>query len=171
MNENLNLVEILKDCPKGMKLYSPIFGDVSFLEIKDTGRALLVIVLTCCNTRYEFYTDGRFNKYYEDSECMLFPSKDNRDWSKFVAPDKKPPVKKIERFDPNTLKTFDQILVRDDHDDKWFPNFFSHYEGGQTYPYVDISGAGFKYVIPYLGNEDLALKCKMPKKYYRYWED
>ena len=30
MNENLNLVEILKDCPKGTKLYSTTYGDVEF---------------------------------------------------------------------------------------------------------------------------------------------
>ena len=29
MNENLNLVEILKDCPEGTELYSTIFGDVT----------------------------------------------------------------------------------------------------------------------------------------------
>ena len=28
MNENLNLVEILKDCPKGTKLYSSVLGEV-----------------------------------------------------------------------------------------------------------------------------------------------
>ena len=34
MNENLNLVEILKDCPSGTKLYSPIYGDVELVEVK-----------------------------------------------------------------------------------------------------------------------------------------
>ena len=33
MNEKLNLVEILKDCPKGTKLYSPIFGEVELDKI------------------------------------------------------------------------------------------------------------------------------------------
>ena len=33
MNENLNLVEILKDCPKGTKLYSTIYGEVELNEI------------------------------------------------------------------------------------------------------------------------------------------
>lgn len=35
MNENLNLVEILKDCPKGTKLYSTVYGEVKFEEIGD----------------------------------------------------------------------------------------------------------------------------------------
>ena len=33
MNENLNLVEILKDCPKGTKLWSPVWGRVTFETI------------------------------------------------------------------------------------------------------------------------------------------
>ena len=33
MNENLNLVEILKDCPTGWKFYSSVYGDVEFLGI------------------------------------------------------------------------------------------------------------------------------------------
>ena len=33
MNENLNLVEILKDCPSGTKLYSPALGEVDFVDI------------------------------------------------------------------------------------------------------------------------------------------
>ena len=33
MNENLNLVEILKDAPKGTKLWSPICGYCEFLKI------------------------------------------------------------------------------------------------------------------------------------------
>ena len=46
MNENLNLVEILKDCPKGTKLYSPIFGEVKFEEINDNnkkGKFIIVV--------------------------------------------------------------------------------------------------------------------------------
>ena len=31
--EELNLVEILKDCPKDYKLYSPVFGNVRLLEV------------------------------------------------------------------------------------------------------------------------------------------
>ena len=32
MNENLNLVEIMKDCPKGTKFYSTVYGEVEFEE-------------------------------------------------------------------------------------------------------------------------------------------
>lgn len=35
MNENLNLVEILKDCPKGMELDCTVYNDVTFLRVDD----------------------------------------------------------------------------------------------------------------------------------------
>ena len=80
MNENLNLVEILKDCPKGTKLYSTIFGEVEFGFIE--GHSIYPIVLIL-NGGHEYLTsDGKlFNKF--DGECILFPSREQRDWSKF----------------------------------------------------------------------------------------
>lgn len=79
----LNLVEKLKDCPRGTVLYSPIYGDVRFDYVKNTGYAELIVVLTSCNTSVEFYPDGKYNTYYSDSEVLLFPARDQRDWAKF----------------------------------------------------------------------------------------
>ena len=80
MNENLNLVEILKDCPKGTKLYSTIFGEVEFGFIEDHSIYPIVLIL---NGGHEYLTsDGKlFNQF--DGECILFPSREQRDWSKF----------------------------------------------------------------------------------------
>ena len=77
----MNIAEILKDCPKGTKLYSPLLGEVSYIAI-DNER----IVVTN-GAVYKFMTDGRFWDF-KDSECLLFPSKDNHDWSAFKAPKK-----------------------------------------------------------------------------------
>lgn len=30
MENEINIAEILKDCPKGMELYSPIYGEYNF---------------------------------------------------------------------------------------------------------------------------------------------
>lgn len=83
MNENLNLTEILKDCPKGIKLYSPIFGDVYLDKI----RPYLAVVVTTNKEqngfKEKFLYDGR---YGINGKCMLFPSKDQRDWSKWHRP-------------------------------------------------------------------------------------
>lgn len=86
MEEIINVAEKLKDCPKGTELYSPIFGTVYFEGIRDTGRAILIDVTTSCNTEVQFYSDGKFNTYYSESEVTLFPSKGQRDWSKFQRP-------------------------------------------------------------------------------------
>ena len=65
-------------------------------------------------------SEGKY-LYSTKGECILFPSKDQRDWSKFTAP-----WYKKERFDPKTLKPFDKVLVRDSHNDTWTCKFFSH---------------------------------------------
>lgn len=84
--EKINIAELLKDCPKGMKLYSPIFGEVFLKRVKDIGNKILIEVYTVCNSIKHFYPDGKYNTYYSDGECLLFPSKDQRDWSKFQRP-------------------------------------------------------------------------------------
>ena len=81
MEKKINLVELLKDCPKGMKLYSPIFGDVYLDKI----RPHLAIVVTTDkeqgNLKAEFLYDGRYGM---NGECMLFPSKGKTTWEGFV---------------------------------------------------------------------------------------
>lgn len=83
MNENIDLTKILKDCPKGWKFWSPIFGEVEFNMIQ----CGYIIVTTKDKTTKLFNTDGTITIVdVKSKEIMLFPSKDQRDWSKFVAP-------------------------------------------------------------------------------------
>jgi hypothetical protein len=83
MENNINIAEILRECPKGMKLYSPIFGDVYLDKI----RPHLAIVVTTDKQqgdfKEEFLYDGRYGM---NGECMLFPSKDKTTWEGFVPP-------------------------------------------------------------------------------------
>lgn len=79
----MNIAEILKYCPKGTKLYSTIFGNVKLQKILDEG---LIEVTLSCGAIERFFKDGL---YTDDGECVLFPSKDQRDWSKFRLPVKK----------------------------------------------------------------------------------
>ena len=83
MNKNIDLTKILKDCPRGWKLYSSIHGEVKFKYI-DNGDFPIVIELSD-GLDMDFTKDGKFYLNY-DGECILFPSKDQRDWSKFTAP-------------------------------------------------------------------------------------
>ena len=84
MNENIDLTKILKDCPQGTKLYSSTFGQVEFQYIKRDSIYPIVIKLENGFTE-SIASNGNVFNYY-DGECTLFPSKDQRDWSKFTAP-------------------------------------------------------------------------------------
>ena len=165
MNENIDLTKILKDCPKGTKLYSPIFGEVEFVEYN-----LLYQIVVAKEGKYYYFTSkGTFifeRIKYNIGECVLFPSKDQRDWSKFTAPQYKK-----RRFDPNTLKPFDKVLVYDT-DGKWRCDLFSHIrDDNNRFLYATI-GVNYSYCIPY--NEDtkyLVGTTEEAPEYYRFLEN
>lgn len=155
MNEKLNLVEILKDCPKGTKLYSTIYGDVTF-ELIDENRLEPIVVRIYNRHVGSFSADG---KLFVDCDggCTLFPSKDQRDWSKFKTNKSK--------FDPKTLQPFDKVLVRDADICRWNCAFFSY---KSEYLYLTTDGS-YKYCIPY--NDDtkhLVGTSNEAPEYYRY---
>lgn len=82
MENKINIAEILKDCPKGMELYSPIYGTVELLEVNSnyTYPIIITIGIDCTGT---FTSDGRLYEQYPTAECLLFPSREMRDWTKF----------------------------------------------------------------------------------------
>lgn len=167
MNENLNLVEILKDCPEGTKLYSPLYGDVELVKVYHHDENFPIEIKLSNNTFDCFSKDGRIFKEF-NGECTLFPSKDQRDWNKFKI--KKP------KFDPKTLKPFDKVLVRDFDSTFWSCQYYSHIiphiiKVEENFPYMCVYHS-YKYCIPY--NEDtkhLVGTTKEAPEYYRYWED
>ena len=162
MNENIDLTKILKDCPKGWKLYSSVYGDVSFQGIGD-----LVYPIQVSNKRAGVVLLSEKCRFLIGvGECILFPSKDQRDWSKFTAP-----WYKKEKFDPKTLKPFDKVLVSDEHHTRWRCSFFSHIVDQLHYKYF-TSDSCYKFCIPY--NDDtkhLVGTTDEAPEYYRYWED
>ena len=163
MNENIDLTKILKDCPEGTPLYSSTLGDVTFKEI-DNG-VIYPIIVSCFNNINESFTaDGKMIK--NKGECTLFPSKDQRDWSKFTAP-----WYKKRKFDPKTLKPFDRVLGRDCNTRIWKCNLFSHINEKDSFLYKCVGNA-YIYCIPY--NEEtkhLVGTNNEAPEYYRYWED
>lgn len=166
MNKNINLKEILKDCPIGFKLYSPLYGEVVFEGISDS-EVYPITTINSFNRSSVFSKEGFYNAAFTDSECVLFPSKTQRDWDKFKAP-----WLKKDKFDPKTLKPFDKVLVRDDFSEKWRCDFFSYmYNDNRDFPYFTIRDR-FRYCIPY--NDDtnhLVGKVDEAPEYYRYWEE
>lgn len=81
MENKINIAEILKDCPKGVKLYSPLFGEVTLEEV-DTECTALITIKYNANICSKFFKTGLYYNY-EGAECLLFPSSEMRDWSKF----------------------------------------------------------------------------------------
>ena len=162
MNENIDLTKILKDCPRGFKLYSAVHGEVTFLSIENGEYPIGVLLNNDC-TAYYSSSGKAFTSY---GECVLFPSKDQRDWSKFTAP-----WLKNERFDPGTLKAFDKVLVRVFGYHIWKVDFYSHKGEGREFPYICI-GNIYKYCIPYNDKtKHLVGTTEEAPEYYRYWED
>lgn len=78
MEQELIIAEILRNKPQGIKLYSPIFGDCTFCYIKDESSDI------CVRRPYNEVSYFNFDGvYHAGGECLLFPSKEMQDWSKF----------------------------------------------------------------------------------------
>lgn len=179
MNENIDLTKILKDCPIGWKFYSSVYGDVEFLGVSHCCPVPLhgqddelYLMEDLMRKKYPIRIKSRFGEYdvsHEGKlrvgagECTFFPSRDQRDWSKFTAP-----WYKKEKFDPKTLQPFDKILVKR-YDDIWVATLLSHYDGTI---FTTINNGLYESCIPY--NEDtkhLVGTNEEAPEYYKYWED
>lgn len=247
-----NIAEILKYCREGLPLWSPAYGNVRLEECTDSR----IIV----KTNYGTFMTNAEGMLCSDGECLLFPSKEQRDWDKFwpykdgdvlyvqdgqyehvfiyreqedekkvgryvnllswgklflepndsvclvseietiryateeeidalhTAIEKQGriwnPVKKelenieivaaeekAEKFDINTLKPFDRVLVRDDSTQEWTIGLWMTYmPNAEEWKYRCLI-YGYDQCIPYEGNEHLLLTEDMPDEYYITWEE
>lgn len=73
----VSVAEILKDKPVNTKLYSPLFGDVYFSHVEDS-----IINVEHHAGVSKFFNSGRYYNF-DESEPLLFPSMEMRDWEKF----------------------------------------------------------------------------------------
>lgn len=164
MNENINLVEILKDCPKGTKFYSSVYGELIYSGmytdsldpkiyfIDENNRSIIV----------GYYRDGRL--YDTKGECTIFPSKDQRDWSKFEAP-----WYKKDKFDPKTLQPYNKVIARL-YQGLWCCELFSFIE--ESTNLVKCCGAYYTHCVPYNDEtKHLIGTTNEAPEYYRYWCD
>ena len=158
MNENLDLCLILKNCPRDTKLYCTFLGDVLFSKIEDNK-----IFIHTSYAVYSFYSDGKFT--YK-GECVLFPSREQRDWSKFKVP--------IKKFDPKDFKPFDKVLLREGYGFKWYPTFLENIlkEPSGKYLAVElIIGYKWDMCIPYNDEtKHLVGTTEDCPEYYKWWE-
>lgn len=150
MNKNLDLTEILKDAPKGTKLWSPICGDC-ILDKIDTIDTTVNYAIYCLvvndHSPVHFTANGKYTLCFDDGECVLFPSKENRDWSTFKAPNTH------KHFEP-----FQKVLRAIGHEfgyEVWFADFYSHYDDSTREHYL---ASGYVVdddeIVPFEGNED-----------------
>lgn len=84
METEINIVEILKDKPQGTKLYSSACGKCRLEEVDDKS-----FKISFYNSKFGLMNGGegyldKNGKLYDDGECVVFPSKEMRDWSKFA---------------------------------------------------------------------------------------
>ena len=160
MNENINLCEILNDCPKGTEFWSDNFGKVKLINVGTEWDTTIEVELSD-GSSYYYTEEGWCNKHLP-ANCMLWPSKNCRDWSKWKCP--KP------KFDPKTLKPFDKVLIS--INGEWQCDFFSYMLSGDIFNKRCIGVGDINIVIPYndetkhlLGTTDEA------PEFYKYWED
>lgn len=142
----MNVAEILKDCPSGTRLYSPIYGELSLVCV----RSHYELYPICCRVLksrdiVSYTEDGKYN--ITNAEPTLFPSRDQRDWNKFGVSDQA-----IDQEAKHQLNPFDKVLVRDEDDDEWVCDIFSHIDKDYFYYCV---GTRWKQCILYEGKEHL----------------
>ena len=164
MNENLNLCEILKHCPAGTKLWSPVWGDVFLKEIKKEkkpGVAFIPVVINAIGIKdITLFSDGRYS-CSEEAECVIFPSKDQRDWSKFKGP----------KFDPTDLKPFDKVLIKRPGG-QWGCDFFSDISMEPENEKVYCIGMIGYECIPYNDEtKHLVATSDDCPDFYKWWEE
>ena len=149
MKENLNLVKILKDAPKGTKIWSPICGDciLDKIDTRDTTVYAIYCLVVNDHSPVRFTANGKYTFCFDDGECVLFPSKENRDWSTFKV------SKEHKHFEP-----YQKVLVKawaDSKTRRWVPVLYGYYDASKNMHFLSnftwVEECG---IIPYEGNED-----------------
>lgn len=146
MNENINIAKILKNVPKGTKLWSPICGECKLLYITSGVYPIGVSTEENDSRTFTFMSNGWYADY-PNAECLLFPSKENRDWSTFKAP-----------WKHKSFKPFQKVLIPGIIDNVyyWSANLYSYYNKKyRVHVLIDSETINNDdYILPYEGNED-----------------
>ena len=167
MNENIDLTKILEGCPKETKFYSSVYGEVRFVNIDCSFMRPIIVRDNFTGNLRHITSGGR--AVCGCGECTFFPSKEQRDWSKFERFWDK---SKVERFDPKILQPFDRILARDYGDDTWNACLFSHPAAELDNNWYVCDNTYWHFIIPY--NDEtkhlVGTKDDCPE-YYKWWEE
>lgn len=149
----MNIRELLKDCNPGTELFSPMCGKCTLEFILPESEVWCIVTKDVDGKRRTFDAQGRY-VICSAGECVLFPSKEQRDWSKF----------NVNKFDPSTLKPFDKILVRDHANEQWKCVLFSYIDAEGKYR----SDVSWNHCVPYNDNTKyLVGTTDMEPEYYK----
>lgn len=146
MTEKIDIAEILKDKPANTKLYSPLFGEVYFSHVGGGN-----IAVEHHGGISLFFSSGRFFDY-DESEPLLFPSKEMRDWRKFAW----------KKGDVLVSKHGTKEVIFDGFDDDYYVTFKGKHaletiEGESEYKGESDDGYNYFYTENYyLESEDAA---------------
>lgn len=149
----MNIAEILKDCVVGTSLYSSMYGELSLLYVLSRSLYPIYCKVIRSGNIVSFTKDGKLHT--TDAEPTLFPSKDQRDWSKFGVSEQDTNTRPKPQFEP-----FEKVLVRDGDQYEWQCNFFSGMDKENFYLCVS---ARWEQCIPYEGNEHLLGTTNKPE--------
>ena len=127
------VADYLKNAPKGTKLYSPICGECTLMTVSNNR----IVVMDHRNVCRSFDPYGLIDA---NGECLLFPSKEVRDWSDYQLPV------------PHDFKPFDKVVVKDDGS-TWHIDFFEAYLLNEGFEYQCMHQT-WQYCLPY--NEETA---------------
>lgn len=120
--KKINLVELLKYCPKGMKLDCAMIDNVVFEKLDfSSSHHPIIIRRTDSDTTIALTKYGQYSNE-EDYKCIIFP-KGKTTWEGFV-----PPIE---------FKNGDIIYVKDGYNQEWC-SILNNCEDGKLYSYADF---------------------------------
>lgn len=106
--KELNLKEILKG-HEGEKFYSSVYGCVTLIEVDDSSLPIAIKSEATCNTHY-LTSDGKLYNI-KDTECILFPSKEQRDWNKWIEEQRDKGPKTWKEMECHNERVWDTIRL------------------------------------------------------------
>lgn len=81
---HINVAKCLKNVPEGTRLYSTLYGYV-ILDCIDDSPFPITCHMEDDQEDVLLTAEGKLDANYPDDECLLFPSKENRNWLTFEA--------------------------------------------------------------------------------------
>ena len=131
------------------KLVEPKFKDGDRV-VKKGDISTPVSIVRVCDKYYYHYSNT-------EGTIGLLPISEQDDWE--LVPTK---------FDINTLKPFDKVLVRDNNEQFWTCDWFSFHDTKQVYPFACV-GHYVSQCIPYEGNQHLLGTTNDCDEYFKNW--